>query len=60
MSLIWTMAQLYLKMLYCDVLVLVVHPLIMLSHLVMNYFICLVALTIKLLLPLVLVLSLTM
>ena len=44
------------KMLYCHVLVLVVHPLVMLAHLVMNYFLCLVALTMKLLLPLVLLL----
>ena len=56
----WTMAQLLLEMLYCHVLVLVIHPLMPLLNLVMNYFYCLVALTMKPLLPLVFVLILTM
>jgi hypothetical protein len=51
---------LLLKIPYYHVLVLVIHLLIILLHLVMNYFPCLVALKIKLLLPLVLVLLLTM
>ena len=51
---------LLLKMLYCHVLVLVIHPLIILLNLVMNYLPCLVALTMKVLLPLVFVLLLTM
>jgi hypothetical protein len=59
MSLMWTFALL-LKMPYCLVLVLVIHPLITLLHLVMNYFPFLVALTMKLLIALVLVLLLTM
>ena len=41
-------------------LVLVIHLCITLAHLVMNCFPCLVALTMKLILPLVLVLRLTM
>ena len=53
-------AEEYPRQLYCHVLVLVIHPLIVLLNLVMNYFPCLVALTMKRLLPRVLVLLLTM
>ena len=59
-SLMWILALLLVKIVYCHVLVLVIHLLTMLVHLVMNCFPCLVALTMKLILPLVLVLRLTM
>ena len=42
-----------LRMLKCHVLVLVIHPLKILVHHVMNYLLCLVVITMKLLLPLV-------